>query len=1365
MSTSPKRRDEYTIGWICALSKEQTAATLMLDETHPSLDSKPPDDTNVYTLGSIGHHNVAITCLPLGYYGTNQAAKVANNMRRTFSSIRSFFLVGIGAGIAGKVELGDVVIGTEWAQWDFGKTNHNEIFEHTGKMCYPPQELLSVVQSLQSRHEIEGKTMISTYLDELKANHPNLTSTSSYTSIGKPENAKVHYGLIASGNQVVKDEKLRGIITKRFDDKVLCIEMEAAGLVGIPAIVIRGICDYADSNKNDKWQNYAAAVAAACTKELLGCLEPATLVDLQARQKEFDEAIENLTGLKRHLDRTEDRKILAWITPIDGSSHHNDTLNRRQAGTCEGLLNSTEYQDWLNTANAVLFCRGIPGAGKTVLSSAVIAHLFDRYSYNSATIGVAYIYFNFKESAQLKVDDLLSDLLKQLARTRDPFPSCLKELYDGLKGSRPSRTQIIRALGTIVASYSRVFVVIDALDEYNQCSEFLAKLFEIYKGQGFNILSTSRPIPEIRQLFDRYEVGCAELEITAAKEDIERYLEDKIRQSGSTAVLREKEMVKKRISEVSQGMFLLARLYFEAVNDATSQKTLKRILEGFSAGSASSERPYDIVYEAIMKSIRESTKEEPRRTAFQVLSWIISATRPLKPTELRYAIAVEHPDEASEIDTTNLIDAGDLVSWCRGLVTIDKQSDVVRLIHYTVQEYFERTKTTWFPNSHSDIAKICVIHLSHDTFKSGPCSNYEEFKQRLQSNPLYEYAAKNWSYHIRQSTNDDEDLGKINTSLGVDWFPNRAEIMELVFHLLSTENIRLAFFQAMLINWEYEFRDRESLHRVTKLHIAAYCGLSLAVKEMLSGDGVDLELEDDEGHTAVLFAVQNGHKDTVRLLVERGANLEARDSFDGAAIHAAVARGYRSIVQLLKEKGVNLEVADFRGRTPLLIAAQYGNESIVRLLMEGRVNLEAVDTHGTTVLAVAAGRGYENIVVLLIEGGANVNGQNGAGKTALMAAAGGGYENIVSLLIKGGANVDGQDENGETALMAAVRCGNYFGGLVMRARVTREAKDERGQTILGFATGPSRRDVARFLIEALIDWEDEDNYRDIMLASAEHGFEDIIRLLMEKGVGSAAFDGKYGERLLRDTVYGGYESILALLLVPNEDGEVVRAPLEGVNLDALDDDGETALERAIHKRKPGMVRILLEKGASVGGDHLYAAVRSQNNDIIKILIDGLVDLKVRNTKHRTPLLILVKYCAKWGGGWEDKTLGVEMLVKRGANLEARDTYGQTSLSIAAWYGDETLVRLLVGFGADLEARDNRLQTPLSIAAWGGHEDVVRLLVEEGADLETIDEDDKTPLQHAIAEGCEGIIEILATQETMRQGDRKTEISTAKKKET
>jgi len=316
--------NDYTIGWVCALPKEQTAATAMLDQIHADLP-KPPNDHNTYTLGSIGNHNVVIACLPKGEIGISSAATVASRMAGTFPSIRFGLMVGIGGGIPPKVRLGDVVVSTPvgqfpgMIQWDFGKAKEGGSFERTGSLNNPPPSLLTALTKLETEHELNG-SKIPEYLDELKEKWPRLVPKylksnsledvlfkADYGHISesttgcdtapndddgedeeccrfcdrtnivkrKPRDMRVHFGLIASGNQVIKDAAFRDKLNKDLGGHVLCVEMEAAGLMNnFPCLVIRGICDYADSHKNKDWQEHAAAVAAAFAKELLEYVQP-----------------------------------------------------------------------------------------------------------------------------------------------------------------------------------------------------------------------------------------------------------------------------------------------------------------------------------------------------------------------------------------------------------------------------------------------------------------------------------------------------------------------------------------------------------------------------------------------------------------------------------------------------------------------------------------------------------------------------------------------------------------------------------------------------------------------------------------------------------------------------------------------------------------------------------------------------------------------------------------------------------------------------------------------------------------------------------------------------------------------------------
>jgi hypothetical protein len=221
----------------------------------------------------------------------------------------------------------------------------------------------------------------------------------------------------------------------------------------------------------------------------------------------------------------EDQTILDWLTPIDYTPQQHDFINRRQAGTGQWLLDSVEFQAWLYADTPTLFCPGIPGAGKTILTSIVVKDLHTRFQADGS-IGIAYLYCNFKRSHEQKLDDLLSSLLKQLAG-RLSIPNVVRSLYDEQKcqKKRPSTDEISKALRSVITSFSKVFIIIDALDECqvnDRCRpRLISELFNLQAKCGVNLFATSRFIPKIA---DQFKHG-ARLEIRASDGDLRTYLD------------------------------------------------------------------------------------------------------------------------------------------------------------------------------------------------------------------------------------------------------------------------------------------------------------------------------------------------------------------------------------------------------------------------------------------------------------------------------------------------------------------------------------------------------------------------------------------------------------------------------------------------------------------------------------------------------------------------------------------------------------------------------------------------------------------------------------------------------------------------
>jgi hypothetical protein len=292
----------------------------------------------------------------------------------------------------------------------------------------------------------------------------------------------------------------------------------------------------------------------------------------------------------------------------------------------------------------------------------------------------------------------------------------------------------------------------------------------------------------------------------------------------------------------------------------------------------------------------EGQVTDQEELAKQVLSWITCAERPLTTLELQHALAVEVGE--SELDEDNLPEIEDMVSVCAGLVTIDEESNAIRLVHYTTQEYFERTQSHWFPNAKTDITTICISYLSFDVFERGFCQTDDEFEERLRSNQFFEYAARSWGHHARKASTFSQALSQAVVNV----LTSKAKVNALSQGLLAIKR------HPSHSNYSQQVR-----RRMTGLHLTAYFGVETVIKLLFDTGKVDADSKDEGGRTPLFLAAQNGHEAVVKLLFDTGK--------------------------------VDADSKDEGGRTPLR-AADNGHEAVVKLLLDtGKVDADSKDKH------------------------------------------------------------------------------------------------------------------------------------------------------------------------------------------------------------------------------------------------------------------------------------------------------------------------------------------------------------------------------------------------------------------------------------
>jgi len=369
----------------------------------------------------------------------------------------------------------------------------------------------------------------------------------------------------------------------------------------------------------------------------------------------------------------------------------------------------------------------------------------------------------------------------------------------------------------------------------------------------------------------------------------------------------------------------------------------------------------------------EGQLKDQEELAKQALSWITCAKRPLSTTELQHALGVEVGE--IELDPDNIPLVEDIVSVCAGLITVDDESSIIRLVHYTTQEYFVRTWKRWFPGAQVDITDICATYLSFSSFKSGACCTDTALEERLRLNQLYNYAARHWGEHAREA----------------------GGISRVALDLLKSDSLLEAQVQAIMAvkkPWSSKGYSQDFPKRMQGLLVAAYFGILEAVEILLqSCDNNDLK--DSLGGTPLLWAAWNGHEAVVKMLLDT-------------------------------EK-VDVNSKNIYGRTPLLWAARYGHDAVVKMLLDTeKADVNSKDNYSWMPLSWASRNGHEAVVKMLLNTEkADINSKDKYGRTPLSWAAKNGHEAMVKMFLDmEEADVDLKDIYGQTPLSLAAENGH-----------------------------------------------------------------------------------------------------------------------------------------------------------------------------------------------------------------------------------------------------------------------------------------------------------------------------------------------------
>ncbi|USP76308.1 Arp Ankyrin repeat protein [Curvularia clavata] len=878
----------------------------------------------------------------------------------------------------------------------------------------------------------------------------------------------------------------------------------------------------------------------------------------QAIQEDVSATKSQVDSIRQDQVDEKHEKMTEWISPTNYPAQQSDIMARRQEGTGQWFLDAPEFTKWINEPKGTLFCPGIPGAGKTMVAAIVIDHLLK--SFQSISVGVAYVYCNYKAQEQQSTSVMLASIIKQLVQSRPSVIEPVARLHKqhDQRGTKPSLDEIFSTLQEVLAEYSTVYLVIDALDECKDSDgsrrQFLAKLQDLQAGQDVRLMATSRFIPEIEEEFKQAE----KLEIRASEDDVRQFVAGqmyrlpKCIQRDSTL----QQLVEERIPERVDGMFLLARLHVDSLLDKTTAKKVKTALDNLSKGSAALDNAYKDALQRI-----ESQLDGQCELAKKVLSWITYAKRPLTTAELCCALAVE-PQE-TELDPDNLPDPEDLLSVCAGLVIVDQESAVVRLVHYTTQEFFQRIIDTWNPGALLEITSTCLTYLSFDKFQTGKSPSNRELEKKLQENKFLDYAAKHWGEHALVLQN---------------------ELYVLIHSFLCSRRLVSCATQVFLApRNKFPGDSGTDPESDIGLHLAARFGLSSVIEKALTDEEQEqeaiLKQQDGYGYTLLYVAAMHGHYGTTELLLEKSAQMKGRlSTIYNAALQGAAAKGDKEIIELLLRNGADLN-ARGEHETPLIAASLRGHKAIVELLLEKGAEVNASRETNTPLSAASFG-GHKAIVELLLEKGAEVNA-NKEHNTPLIAASFCGHRAVIELLLDKGAEVNIQGGMFGSALQAATAMGKKSIVEILLEKGA-EVNMQGGMygNALSAASAHGHESIVRLLLEKGAEINVSNSLHGNALQSASaHGHESIVRLLLEKGAETNVSDSLRGNAL-QSASAGGHETIVKLLLE------------KGAKVDARDFAHRSALDTALAAGHEGVARILRDAGASDDENPIVTLLRN-----------------------------------------------------------------------------------------------------------------------------------------------------------------------------
>ncbi|KAN0070591.1 hypothetical protein V8E54_011460 [Elaphomyces granulatus] len=1109
----PRDRRDFEIAIICALPLEASIVSACFDKQwDDQIYGRAPSDSNAYSTGMIGHHNVVLVHMP--NMGKVAAATAAACLCASFQGIQLALVVGVcGAAPFGKqpgedILLGDVVISEGLIQYDLGRQFPDNRFvqKDTPRDNLPRpgpkiRAALAKLQTEQGRSWLQNKTSENLRILRQKLGDVVKYPGTTEDRLFKPTYRHKHYDPLEC--VICASDGRDNVCNKAIEmscQQLKCDEREwvlrAQPIQSSNPLIHFALVASGDTVMKSGEDRDDIAARGAIAFEMEGAGVWGSFPGIRTRELEKDPA-----------RRAKEMEILTRLH----KSPYRDRKERnpdRVPGTCEWFVAHELFRDWQESKSSrMLWVSADPGCGKSVLAKYLVDSVLA--STDSRTI----CYFFFKDDFEdqrsivcalccilhqpfLQKRMLLSEkIFEQFEMGGERFMSSFDELWDAIISAAEDKNA------------GEIICLLDAIDECDdrgrsQLTQALCKLYGTKRDFNLKFLVTSRPYGRIRRGFQPLKIpglpvihlsGESEVEMEKISREIDVFINARVENIGTQLNLRndEQELLLQELMRVPNRTYLWVYLTLDMIeSDPDIDKT------GIVKATSRLPKTVDEAYERILS--RSRNFEEAKR----LLHLIVAAERPLTVKEISVALALRESHRSyGDLDLRSEERFCENVRDLYGLLVtiIDLK---IYLLHQTAKEFLvangsERVRSDFKwkyslrpQESHRILAEICIWHLLFGEFETHPLNVNKSMSHYVDDHVFLDYSAKHWTVHFNKSHIEadaviqsllricDASSKSCMTWFRIYWLSTHTDFPENFTTLMIASYFGLeAVVKHLLEVGGIDINSQDGTYERSALSWAAGNGFDVIVRLLIRGPGIswndivkllfwkgaEVDLADRYGRTALSYAAWNGHVATVKLLFRAGARIDLTDEIGGTPLSYAICNGHDDVVELLLKKGT----PDNISKTLLLSAANKGHEAVVELLLEKGADLECKDGYKTTPLLWAARNGHQAVVKLLLENGADIESKDRDGRTPLSWAASKGHEAVVKLLLEKGTDLESRDS----------------------------------RTPLSWAAAKGHEAVVKLLLEKGADIESEDKYHHQTPLSwaAERGHDAMVKLLVEKG--------------------------------------------------------------------------------------------------------------------------------------------------------------------------------------------------------------------------------------------------------------------------